>query len=128
MTLILFVSSTRRGLEAPNFAVISIFTPFRTYEKTSFTELAGRSFGPEKFRDFQETGPSALAQNPDGCCQRENVDHLLFNCAYLAFFMCDQKEQNVFFLLWFLNSSPIDELGNWCHQRLMGALHKYQAR
>ena len=105
MTLILFVSSTRRGLEARDFAVISIFIPFRTNEKTSFTELAGRSFGPEKFRDFQETGPCARAQNPDGCCQRENVDHLLVNplstygCAYLAFFMFNQKEQNVFFFL-----------------------------
>ena len=27
-----------------------------------------------------------------------------------------------------LNSSSIDELGNWCHQRLVGALHKYKAQ
>ena len=27
-----------------------------------------------------------------------------------------------------LNSSSIDELGNWCHPRLVGALHKYQAQ
>ena len=39
------VSSKRRRLEARNFAVILIFIPpFTTYEKTSFTEQAGRSF------------------------------------------------------------------------------------
>ena len=27
-----------------------------------------------------------------------------------------------------LNSSPVDELGNWCHPRLVGALGKYQAQ
>ena len=36
--IILFGSSKRRRLKARNFAVISIFTPFTTYEKTSFTE------------------------------------------------------------------------------------------
>ena len=36
--IIHFVSSTRRRLEAGNFAVISIFISFRTYEKNSFTE------------------------------------------------------------------------------------------
>ena len=36
--IILFVSSKRRRLEARNFAVILIFIPFTTYEKTSFTE------------------------------------------------------------------------------------------
>ena len=36
--IILFVSSKRRRLEAGNFAVILIFIPFTTYEKTSFTE------------------------------------------------------------------------------------------
>ena len=36
--IILFVSSKRRRLEAPNFAVILIFIPFTTYEKTSLTE------------------------------------------------------------------------------------------
>ena len=35
---ILFVSSKRRRLEARNFAVIFVFIPFTTYEKTSFTE------------------------------------------------------------------------------------------
>ena len=60
--IILFVSSKRRRLEARNFAVILIFIPFTTYEKTSFTELAGRSFtngfsGSKSFRDFRETGP-----------------------------------------------------------------------
>ena len=34
----LFVSSKQRRLEARNFAVIYIFIPFTTYEKTSFTE------------------------------------------------------------------------------------------
>jgi len=27
-----------------------------------------------------------------------------------------------------INSLPINELGNWCHQRLVGALLKYQAQ
>ena len=60
--LTLFVSSKWRRLEARNFAVILIVIPFTTYKKTSFTELAGRSFtngfsGPKSFRDFRETGP-----------------------------------------------------------------------
>ena len=62
--IILFVCSKRRRLEARNFAVILIYIPFTTYEKNSFTELAGRSFtngfsGPKCFRDFRETGPRA---------------------------------------------------------------------
>ena len=36
--IILFVSSKVRRLEARNFAVIFIFIPFTTYEKTSFAE------------------------------------------------------------------------------------------
>ena len=36
--LILFVPSERRRLEAQNFAVVLIFIPFSTYEKTNFTE------------------------------------------------------------------------------------------
>ena len=36
--IILFVSSKRRRLEARHFAVILIFSPFSTFEKTSFTE------------------------------------------------------------------------------------------
>ena len=36
--IILFVSSKRKRLETRNFAVIFIFTPFTTYEKTSFAE------------------------------------------------------------------------------------------
>jgi len=36
--IILFVSSKQRRLEARNFAIIFIFIPFTTYEKTSFTE------------------------------------------------------------------------------------------
>ena len=60
--IIIFVSSKQKRLEARNFAVIFIFIPFTTYEKTSFTELAGRSFtidfsGPKSYRDFRETGP-----------------------------------------------------------------------
>ena len=27
-----------------------------------------------------------------------------------------------------LNSSPIDELGNWCYQKLVGSPRKYQAQ
>ena len=27
-----------------------------------------------------------------------------------------------------LNSSPIDDLGNWCHQKLVGTPLKYQAQ
>ena len=41
--IILFVSSKRRRFEAQHFAVILIFIPLTTYEKTSFTEWAGRS-------------------------------------------------------------------------------------
>ena len=36
--IILFVSSKRRRFEAQHFAVILIFIPLTTYEKTSFTE------------------------------------------------------------------------------------------
>ena len=36
--IILFVSSKRRRLEARNFAVILIFSPFTTYEKNSCTK------------------------------------------------------------------------------------------
>ena len=36
--IILFVSSKQRRLEARNFAVILIFNPFTTYEKTSFSK------------------------------------------------------------------------------------------
>ena len=63
--IILFVSSKQRCLEARNFAVIFIFIRFTTYEKTSFTEQAGRSFtidfsGPKSYRDFRETGPRSF--------------------------------------------------------------------
>ena len=73
------VSSKRRRLEARNFAVILIFVPFTTYEKTSFSEKAGRSLkngfsGPNIFRDFRETGSRCIFhttscfrdQNPSG--------------------------------------------------------------
>ena len=64
--IILFVSSKLRRFEARNFAVIFIFILFIIYEKTSFTELAGRSFtngfsGPKSFRDFRETGAFLIA-------------------------------------------------------------------
>ena len=36
--IVLFVPSKRRRLMARNVAVILIFIPFTTYEKTSFTE------------------------------------------------------------------------------------------
>ena len=55
---IFFRSSKWRRLEARNFAVILIVIPFTTYEKTSFTELAARSF-TNGFRDFRETDPRA---------------------------------------------------------------------
>jgi len=31
-------------------------------------------------------------------------------------------------VLWYLNSSPIDELGNWSQERLVGAPRKYEAQ
>ena len=36
--IVLFVSSKPRRLKAQNFAVILIFIPFTTYEKTSFNK------------------------------------------------------------------------------------------
>ena len=36
--IVLFVSLKRRCSVSRNFAVLLIFTPFTTYEKTSFTE------------------------------------------------------------------------------------------
>ena len=61
--IILCVSSKRRRLEARNFAVILIFVPFTTYEKTSFIAeagAAGRSFEPEKvLGTFGRRAPSA---------------------------------------------------------------------
>ena len=35
---ILYLSAKRRRFEARNFAVVFIFIPFTTYEKSSFTE------------------------------------------------------------------------------------------
>ena len=57
-----FISSKQRCLQARNFAVILIFIPFTTYQRTSFTEWAGRKFrngfsSPKRFRDFRQTGP-----------------------------------------------------------------------
>jgi len=60
--IILFiVSSKQRRLEAPNVAVNFTSHPFTTYEKTSFTESASRSFmkgfsSPKRFGGFRETG------------------------------------------------------------------------
>ena len=57
-----------KASRARNFAFILIFIPFTTYEKTSFTKLAGRSFtngfsGPESFRDFRlRNGPQAVSR------------------------------------------------------------------
>ena len=42
--IILFVSSRLMLLEARNLAIILILIPVTTYEKTSYTESAGRSF------------------------------------------------------------------------------------
>ena len=47
--------SQRERIEARNFAVILILVPFTTYEKTSFTEQAGRIF-TYGFSDSRETG------------------------------------------------------------------------
>ena len=60
--IILFVSSKRRRLKERNFAVILIPIPFTTYEKTNFTEQAGRCFtndfsGLKTFRYFRQTDP-----------------------------------------------------------------------
>jgi len=61
--IILFVSSKRRCPKPRNIAVIFIFIPFTTYEKTSFTEKAGWSFftngfsGSTSFQNFEETAP-----------------------------------------------------------------------
>ena len=57
--IILFVYSKRRHLEARNFALILLYIPFTTYEKTSFAELAGGSFakgfsGPKCFGTFEK--------------------------------------------------------------------------
>ena len=60
--IILFVSSKLRRLEARNFAVIFIFVPFTTYEKTSFTEQAGRSF-TNGFSGLSRNGSQGLVTN-----------------------------------------------------------------
>ena len=51
----LFASSKRWRLEARNFAVILIFSPFTTYE---FYECL---FGPEKFSGLSKNGPMDIA-------------------------------------------------------------------
>ena len=60
--IILFVSKRRRRLKAQNLAIILIFIPFTTHQKTSLTEQVGWSFTsgfscPKSFQDFRETGP-----------------------------------------------------------------------
>ena len=42
--IILFVSSNRRGLEARNFAVISIVIIFTTYDKNQLYRVSGSEF------------------------------------------------------------------------------------
>ena len=64
--IIHFVSSKQRRLEARNFAVILIFTPFTRYQKISFIESAGRSFtnglsGPKSFRDPSRNEPQSVS-------------------------------------------------------------------
>ena len=63
--IIRFVYSKRRPLEAGNFAVILLFIPFTTYEKTSFIELAGWSltngFRARKvFGTFEKQAPDLV--------------------------------------------------------------------
>ena len=57
--IIRFVYSKRRRLEAGNFAVILLFIPFTTYEKPSFTELAGWSLT----NGFRARNFSGLSRN-----------------------------------------------------------------
>ena len=40
----------------------------------------------------------------------------------------EHQKRNEFRVMGTLNSSSIDELGNWCYQRLVGAPRKYQAQ
>ena len=59
--IILFLSWKRKRSKTRNFAVILLFIPFKSCEKNSFTERAGRSFtdgfsDPKRFRDFRQTG------------------------------------------------------------------------
>ena len=54
-----------------NFAVILIFIPFTTHEKTSFPEEAGRSFtngfsGPKRFRTFEKRAPGDYPWDNNG--------------------------------------------------------------
>jgi len=56
--IILFVSSKRRRLEARNFASILTFSPFTTYEKTGFPELAFRA--RKVFRTFEKRAPGVM--------------------------------------------------------------------
>ena len=59
----LFITSKWRRSETRNIAVILIFVPFTTHQKTSFQHRISGSefykwlFGPKSFRDFWETGP-----------------------------------------------------------------------
>ena len=56
-----FVSSKRRGLEARNFAVISIFILFTTYDKPALQSkrvgVYEWLFWPEKFSGLSRNGP-----------------------------------------------------------------------
>ena len=77
--LILFVSSQRRGLEARNFAVISIFILFTTYEKkqlyrVSVSEFCKLLFWPEKFSALSRNGPlGSIVQRMNRATQRTNI-------------------------------------------------------
>ena len=60
--IILFVSSKRRRLEPRNFAVILFCYSLYNIWKDQLHRISGSEFyewlfGPEKFRDFRETGP-----------------------------------------------------------------------
>ena len=61
--IILSVSSKRRRLEARNVAVILIFLPFTTHEKTSFTEQVGRNF-TNGFSGLSRNGPLLRKDGP----------------------------------------------------------------
>ena len=63
--IVLFVSSKRRRLKARNFAVILIFLPFATYEKTPALQkervgVLGTAAGPETFSGLSRSGPQVI--------------------------------------------------------------------
>ena len=105
--IILFASWKRKRSKTRNFAVILIFLPFTSCEKTSFTEQAGRSFtdgfsDPKSFRDFREKGPRSFSvytapRRTSRMCKRGSAGIIFFlspvNCKSLkkglfAFLSC----------------------------------------